>query len=101
MLNLSQSTFCRIASAKVLLYIDVMQRVKSNFTYIWSHFSNTGRSIILALLVVLFFIFVIFTFTFGFLAATMIIVWAILFFPAIIAIGWLRHSFNFIYYVFF
>jgi len=48
------------------------------------------------------FIYVVFIFTFGFLAATAIIVWAILFFPAVIAIGCLRWSFgctNFFYFL--
>ena len=71
-----------------------MQRIKTNLLYIWSNFSDTGRSIILALLVVLFFIFVIFAFTLGFFAAIAIIVGAILFFPALITIGYLRFSFN-------
>ena len=78
-----------------------MQRIKTNLFYIWSHFSNTGRSIILALLVVLFFIFVVFTFTLGFLAAIAIIVGAILFFPALITIGYLRFSFDPVYYIFY
>jgi len=78
-----------------------MQRVSRNLIYLWSQFSSAGRAIIFILMAVLFCFFVVAAFAYGLLAAIGIIGGTVLFFPAIIMIGYLRYSFSFSNYLYF
>jgi hypothetical protein len=89
-----QKYFYCIAPAKVLLYIDVMQRVKRNLIYVWRQISIPIRILIFFALVVLLCFLVAVAFAWGILLALAVIGGALIFFPAVCAIGFLLQDFH-------